>query len=382
MPTFSKPSVKHGVVLQIPTTGHPVFTKARRLPPDKLAAAKSAFEKMTRAWVTRRSKSAWSSLLHMVPKDDGSWRPCGDFQCLNEIMDLDKYPVPRIQNFSAQLAGWKVFSKIDLIQGYHQIPVASEDVHKTAVITLFGLYEFLRTPFGLRNAAQAFQQLMDMVCQELEFVFLYLDDVLVASRDTEEHRCHLTKLFECFRKHGLVINLAKCAFEQPQLKFLGNKVSADDIEPAADQVKAICDFPQPSTVRKSMEYLGMLNFYKRFIPRAAQTLSPLYDTSKCAGMKSSLQRPVDWTDEQVRAFRNSKSALARLAMLNHFVQGAPLAHTTDASDFAVGAVLEQQVAGGWRPLGFYSSRFKPTQVEKRRQMQLADAQRAQPTASS
>ena len=113
-------------------------------------------------------------------------------------MDPDKYPVPHIQDFSAQLAGHKVFSKIDLILGYHQIPVASEDVHKSAIITLFGLYEFLRMPFGLKNAAQAFQRLMDTVCQELNFIFVYLDEVLVASRDTDDHCCHLARLFEWF----------------------------------------------------------------------------------------------------------------------------------------------------------------------------------------
>ena len=103
----------------------------------------------------------------------------------------DKYPVPHILDFSAQLSGSKVFSKIDLVRGYHQVPVAADDVHKTAVITPFGLFEFLRTPFGLKNAAQAFQRLMDSVCQGLSFMFVYLDDILVASRDADEHRDHL-----------------------------------------------------------------------------------------------------------------------------------------------------------------------------------------------
>ena len=344
VPKFSEPTAKHGAVLQIPMTGRPVFVKARCLPPDKLAAAKEAFADMSRAGVVRRSKSAWSSPLHMVPKEDGTWRPCGDFRCLNDATDTDKYPVPHLLDFSAQLQGCRHFLKVDLIRGYHQIPVAAEDVHKTAVITPFGLYEFLRTPFGLKNAAQAFQRLMDTVCQDLGFVFVYLDDVLVASRTAEEHRVHLAKLFARLRDFGLVLNPAKCVFAQPQLKFLGHMVSAQGIKPAEDRVKAIQAFPLPPTVRKLMEYLGMLNFYKRFIPGAAALLSPLYDATAGAATKVSLQQEIEWTETRLRAFRESKARLARATLLAHFAPDAPLALTTDASDFAVGAVLEQKVA--------------------------------------
>ena len=312
----------------------------------------------------------------MVPKEDGTWRPCGDFRCLNEATDTDKYPIPHLQDFSAQLQGRTVFSKVDLVRGYHQISVAAEDVHKTAVITPFGLYEFLRTPFGLKNAAQAFQRLMDMVCQDLDFVFVYLDDVLVASKTTEEHRVHLAKLFTRFRDFGLVLNPAKCVFAQPQLKFPGHKVSAHGIEPVADRVKAIRAFPQPTTVRKLMEFLGMLNFYKRFIPWAATLLSPLYDATAGTSSKSQLQREIEWTTPMLRAFQEAKTRLAKVTLLAHFVSNAELALTTDTSDFVVGAVLEQKVVGSWRPLAFYSSRFKPSRAEANRPMQLADAQRS------
>ena len=247
--------------------------------------------------------------------------------------------------------------------------------HKTAVITPFRLYEFLQTPFGLKNATQAFQRLMDLVCQGLDSVFVYLDDILVASRDQDEHRAHLNQLFERLKAHGLVINLEKCQFAQPSLRFFGHQVSVDGIAPAPDNVKAIQNFPQPSTVKQLMEFNGMVNFYHRFLPQAANMMSPLHDVVSGIGSgKAALAKPVEWTPARVRAFRATKAALARATTLNHFQAGAPLALTTNASDFAVGAVLEQQINGIWQPLGFYSSQFKPTKTELLHPMQLQDNQ--------
>ena len=212
VPRFDSTVNKHGVEHHIVTNGPPTHARARRLDNEKLTAVKDEFFKMEKMGIICRSKSPWSSALHVLPKSDGSWHPCGDYRHLNCMTEDDRYPLPHIQDFNNWLADCNVFSKIDLVRGYHQIPVAPASVPKTAIITPFGLWEFLRMPFGLKNAGQAFQQLMDGILRDFPFAFVYLDDILVASRSHDDHQEHLKRLFSLLSSNGLVLNKAKCLF--------------------------------------------------------------------------------------------------------------------------------------------------------------------------
>ena len=224
---------------------------------------------------------------------------------------------------------------------------------KTAIITPFGLYEFLRMPFGLKNSAQAFQRLMDTVCQGLDCVFVYIDDILVASRNAAEHKIHLRQLFQRLQDNDLVINVAKCQFGRTEIDFLGHRITRYGATPLPDKVEAINQFKQPDTVKGLQEFVGMVNFYHRFIPDAAKILQPL---SAATATKAKI---LQWNDTMVQAFQEAKTALASAIMLTHPRRTAPTSLTVDASDLAVGAVLQQLVHGCWQPLAFFSKQLCP-----------------------
>ena len=202
--------VRHNTVHHIKTTpGASVSCQLRRLAPDLIAITKAEFDVMLTEVTARRSDGPWSAALHLVPKKDNGWRPCGDYRAINARTITEPYTVRHIHDNSHQLTGCTIFSTIELVRAYHLIPVHPEDVRKTTITTSSGLFEFPFMSFGLRNAAQKFQSFMDETLSGFEFCFAYVDEILVYSRIPAEHELHLRTLFKQLQAYGILLNPGK-----------------------------------------------------------------------------------------------------------------------------------------------------------------------------
>jgi transposase InsO family protein len=350
--------VTHNTEHFIVTSGPPIHGRARRLDPERLKVARDEFDKMLELGIIRRSDSPWASPLVVAPKPGGGWRPCGDYRRLNEVTEDDRYPLPHIHDFNGNLKGKKVFSVVDLTRGFHHIPVNASDVPKTAVITPFGLFEFLRTPFGLKNAAQAFQRLMDGILRGLGCIFVYLDDILIASDTAEQHEHDLRELFATLAANDITVNRKKCQLGLSEVTYLGHRVTMAGISPLPDRITAIKSIVEPTTKVALQRFLGTLNYYRRFMPGFANKLAPLHGAVGDAGKA----KAITWSKECQVSFEAAKDALADFVLLHHPDPSAPTALTTDASDVALGAELSQRTKDGtWVPLAFFSKKMNPAQ---------------------
>jgi len=272
------------------------------------------------------------------------WQPSGDYRRLNSVTVPDTYPVPNMLDFAACTARCTYFSKIDLKKGYHQVPINAADIPKTAIMTPFRLFEFTHMTFGMRNAGNTFQRLIDRTLSGLENASLYLDNILVFSKTKEDNGRHLQKTFAHLRSASLTANAEKCEFGKTNIEFLGHTVSARGIAPLPSRVAAIASHPRPNTFKELQNFLGVINFYRKFVPGAAAMLRPLTDALRGSPRPKTA---VEWTAERRTAFKAARAALGKATNLAYPRMGAELGLMVDAYADHEGAALQQWAAPGF-----------------------------------
>jgi hypothetical protein len=271
-----------------------------------------------------------------VKKKDNSLRLCVDYRPLNAVTIKNKYPLPRIDILLDQLAGAKVFSKIDLHFGYHQIKIRPSDVPKTAFSTRYGLYEYLVMSFGLTNAPAYFMYLMNFVfMQELEkFVVAFIDDILIYSKNSEEHAKHLHVILQRLRDHHLYAKFSKCEFWLDTVKFLGHTISGNGISVDPSKVQEVMDWKPPTSVHQIRSFLGLAGYYRRFIPDFSRIAKPMTELLK-KGVK------FLWDQKCEDAFHTLRDSLTTAPVLAQPDVSKPFDIYCDASGTGLGCVLMQ-----------------------------------------
>ena len=281
-------------------------------------------------------------------KKDGSIRICGDYKItVNQASKVDSYPLPKIDDLFASLAGGKTFSKLDLANAYQQIPLDEASRKLVAINTHKGLFQYNRLPFGVSAAPSIFQRTMETLLQGLPGVCLYLDDILITGKTDQEHLTNLSAVLQKLAAAGMKLRPDKCFFMLQEVIYLGHKISEKGLQPTQEKVRAIVEAPSPRNVSQLKSFLGMLNYYGKFLPNLSTCLAPLY---------SLLQKRAHWSwgAEQNKAFQESKSMLTSSCILTHYDPTKPLILACDASPYGVGAVLSHKLGEDERPIAFAS----------------------------
>ena len=275
----------YGMVRHTIDTGDmpPLKQQPYRTPVVKREKVAQLIREMQEQGIVQPSSSAWASPVVLVPKKDSSSRFCVDYRRLNNITKKDVYPLPRIDDILDTLGQAKYFTTLDLASGYWQVELEPNSRAKTAFTTHCGLYEFNRMPFGLCNAPATFQRLMQVVLAglvEWDCCFVYIDDILVASKSFEEHLHHLQLVFDCLRKADLRLKSTKCLFLCEEVPYLGYVISKHGIRPDPSKTDKVKEFPTPSDPTKVRQFLGLASYYRRFVPGFAKVAAPLHYLTK------------------------------------------------------------------------------------------------------
>ncbi|GBG85797.1 hypothetical protein CBR_g40606 [Chara braunii] len=336
----------------------PFKGRGYRMSPVELDELRRQLETLTSNGWIRPSTSEFGAPFLFVRKGNGEFRMCVDYRGLNKITRKSTEPLPRIDDLLDMVQGCTIFSKIDLKSGYHQIEMAEGDVHKTAFKTRYATYEYLVMPFGLCNAPGTFQIEMHRILRPYldRFVVVYLDDILVFSRSVEEHAQHLALVLQALHEAQYKINREKSSFGVTSVTYLGHVISGEGLAPKAPKIAAFQDWPQPTTVRDVRSFLGLASYYRKFVKNFSAIAAPLTDLAK-------KDTHFLWTSDCQQAFTRLKEALMRAPVLKLPDPTLPFVLTTDASQYGVGAVLQQDGGHGLQPVEYMSKKIKVKKLQ-------------------
>ena len=343
----------------------PKFHRARPIPFALKSRVEEALDRLEADDVLEKvSHSEWAAPIVAVPKRDGSIRVCGDYKVtVNPVLEVDQYPLPRPEDLFATLAGGKKFTTLDLSHAYNQLTLDPESQKYVVVNTHRGLYRYKRLPFGIASAPAQFQRVMDQILQGMNHVTCYLDDILITGSTIDEHLSNLTEVLRRLKEHGVRLKREKCQFLRDSVEYLGHLIDADGLHTTDSKLKAINEAPSPTNTQELRAFLGLLNYYGRFIPNRA-TLSQPLNTLLCK------DHHWRWTERCERAFQQLKKTLVSSSFLTHYNPNLPLKLAGDASAYGVGAVIshtmddgtEQPIAFGSRTLSKSEQNY--SQIEK------------------
>jgi len=348
-PTALPPSRPTDHHIHLNPNSQTVNVRPYRYPHYQKAEIESQVASMLQRGLIRPSTSPFSSPVLLVRKHDGTWRFCIDYRALNALTIKDRFPIPTIDESLDKLGGASWFSKLDLLQGYHQILMSEEDIYKTAFRTHHGHFEFRVMPFGLCNAPSTFQATMNTIFRPYlrQFIIVFFYDILIYSATWEEHVHHLEQAFWVLLQEQFVLKLSKCTFAQPQVEYLGHLVSAQGVEPVLAKVQVIQQWPEPQSGRALKSFLGLAGFYRCFIRGYATIAAPL--------TKLVTADPFQWTEEARAAFVHLKEMLTSTPVLRLPDFSLTFTVETDASGTGMGAVLTQR----GHPIAYFSKVFPP-----------------------
>ena len=327
----------------------PIRQPPRRLPGNRREEVGSMIQTMIGQDVIQPSCSPWAAPIVLVKKKDGSTRFCVDYRRLNDVTKKDAYPSPRIDDTLDALAGAKMFSTLDLASGYWQVKLDPDDREKTAFVTLQGLYEFNVMPFGLCNAPSTIQWLMEFVLTGLQWsiCLIYLDDVIIFSKNFDDHLRRMEEVFGRLREAGLKLKPQKCRFFQKEVTYLGHVVSENGVSTDPSKVSKILDWPIPRNLSELRSFLGLASYYRRFIKDFAKIAVPLHRLTE-------KNKPFVGSESCLEAFNELKRELTNHPILENPDFNKEFILDTDASDYGIGGVLSQIEGNEERVIGYAS----------------------------